>query len=65
MYSNSLEKALNSILNTLPRILAPSEAINILRKKRWKKKLKKKKMSNEKFLVLNIAISRKIWEQVM
>jgi hypothetical protein len=31
MDSNTLNKALNSILNTLPRTLAPYEAIKILR----------------------------------
>ena len=37
MDSNSLEKTLNSILNTLPRTLAPLEAIRISRKKNFKK----------------------------
>ena len=65
MYTNSLEKALKSILNTLPRTLAPLEAIKILKIKSWKKKLKKKILSNQRFLELNIAITRKIREQVM
>ena len=39
MDSNSLEKTLNSILNTLPRTLAPLEAIRISRKKSLKKVL--------------------------
>ena len=40
MDSNSLDKTLKSILNTLPRTLAPLEAI--LKSKKLKKKLKKK-----------------------
>ena len=40
MDSNSLDKTLKSILNTLPRTLAPLEAIKILRNKNLKKKLK-------------------------
>ena len=51
MDSNSLDKTLNSILNTLPRTLAPSDSISIFRKKVLKKSLH--------FLELNIAISRK------
>ena len=39
MDSNSLEKTLNSILNTLPRTLAPLEAIRISRKRILKKVL--------------------------
>ena len=38
MYSNSLGKALNSILNTLPRTLAPLEAIRIW--KQFKQRIK-------------------------
>ena len=51
MDSNSLEKTLNSILNTLPRTLAPLEAIKILRNKSLKKKVENKKcnLSNEIF----------------
>ena len=51
MDSNSLDKTLKSTLNTLPRTLAPLEAIKILRNKKLKKKLKIKSvfLSNENF----------------
>jgi hypothetical protein len=44
MDSNSLDKALNSILNTLPRTLAPLEAIKL---SSWQKNSKKKKIQKK------------------
>ena len=41
MNSDSLNKLLNSILNTLPRILAPWEAIQEKLTKNWEKMNKK------------------------
>ena len=46
MDSKSLDKALNSILNTFPRTVAPLEAITYSVKKKLSKNLTKKKIKN-------------------
>ena len=61
MDSNSLDKTLNFILNTLPRTLAPWEATKTFRQKTLKilSKLKEKKNVKRQSLELHVAISRK------
>ena len=55
MDSKSLDKALDSILNILPRTVAPLEAITYSVKKKLSKNLTKKK--NQKFFFREIATS--------